>query len=221
MPRAGTCLDRPRVRVESLTEISGALAIDTRRQLDGDKPREREGPGLVRFRGAQDDPAGDIGEGAPYIMRRRSKSISQTRRAVASPQGKPVYASRRISRGQARDPRGEPLPPIRRTGENPRPVPSKALPYAARTEDQAVRIQWRAREYERTCADCGHAWRVPRWAAHPRMKGLPMYRGGSGGVQQATGAVVAANAELAERASVFRVCPECNSVDYTQRPIRS
>ena len=95
MPRAGTCLDRPRVRVESLTEISGALAIDTRRQLDGDKPREREGPGLVRFRGAQDDPAGDIGEGAPYIMRRRSKSISQTRRAVASPQGKPVHASRR------------------------------------------------------------------------------------------------------------------------------
>ena len=48
-------------------EIIGALAVDTRRQLDGDKPRERDGPGLVRFRGAQDDPAADIGEGAPHI----------------------------------------------------------------------------------------------------------------------------------------------------------
>ena len=37
-------------------EIIGALAVDTRRQLDGDKSRERDGPGLVRFRGAQDNP---------------------------------------------------------------------------------------------------------------------------------------------------------------------
>jgi len=29
-------------------EIIGALAVDTRRQLDGDKPRERDGPGLAR-----------------------------------------------------------------------------------------------------------------------------------------------------------------------------
>ncbi len=48
-------------------EIIGALAVDTRRQLGGDKPRERDGPGLVRFRGAQDDVAADIGEGAPHI----------------------------------------------------------------------------------------------------------------------------------------------------------
>ena len=26
-------------------------------------------------------------------------------------------------------------------------------------------IRWRTREYERTCDDCGHVWRVPRWAA--------------------------------------------------------
>jgi len=29
-----------------------------------------------------------------------------------------------------------------------------------------------AREYERTCEGCGHAWGVPKWAAHPRRHGL-------------------------------------------------
>ena len=80
-----------------------------------------------------------------------------------------------------------------------------------------MRVPWRAREYERTCADCGHVWRVPRWAAHPHMQGLPMSAGNLG----TTDAVVAANAELAERASVFRTCQECGSAHYAQRPIRS
>jgi len=43
----------------------------------------------------------------------------------------------------------------------------------------------------------------------------------SGGGQLAVEQVVDTNAELAERASLFRVCPECNSVNYTQRPIRA
>jgi hypothetical protein len=29
-----------------------------------------------------------------------------------------------------------------------------------------MRIPWRAREYERTCGDCGYVWMVPRWAVH-------------------------------------------------------
>jgi hypothetical protein len=36
-----------------------------------------------------------------------------------------------------------------------------------------------AQEYERTCEDCGHAWRVPKWAAHPHRPGLPMTGGTS------------------------------------------
>ena len=80
-----------------------------------------------------------------------------------------------------------------------------------------------AREYERTCQDCGHTWRVPKWAAHPHMHGLPtgMGRGGDTTMGEQAETVIEENAELAERAAVFRQCPECDSVRYKQRPIRS
>jgi hypothetical protein len=77
-------------------------------------------------------------------------------------------------------------------------------------------VPWRVREYERTCP-AGHTWRVPAWAVHPRMQGLPM--GGSGrfgGINAAIGA----NADLAEKAAVFRICPECGDDRYRQRAIR-
>jgi homoserine kinase len=80
-----------------------------------------------------------------------------------------------------------------------------------------------AREYERTCDDCGNAWRVPKWAAHPNMQGLPMGRGGGGSASTAgtVAAVAEANAALAEKVAVFKVCKECGSEHYKQRAIRS
>jgi hypothetical protein len=75
-----------------------------------------------------------------------------------------------------------------------------------------------AHEYERTCEDCGQTWRVPRWAAYPHMQGLPM--DGPAVAARAEG-VVAANAELAERAAALRNCPRCESDHYKQRAIRS
>jgi len=123
-------------------------------------------------------------------------------------------------------------------GENRRPVLSKALPDAgtgtassgrlSRTEGQAMPIRWRTREYERTCDDCGHVWRVPRWAAPPlHVRGRPVSEGCEGGVPPPAAAViadpaVAATAQLAERAAAFfRRCRECGSQHYKQRFIWS
>lgn len=82
-----------------------------------------------------------------------------------------------------------------------------------------------ADEYERTCEDCGQTWRVPKWAAHPHMQGLPIggihSGGGVPGVAEQAEAVAAANAEMAERAAALRNCPKCQSDHYKQRPIRS
>jgi hypothetical protein len=50
------------------------------------------------------------------------------------------------------------------------------------------------------------------------MQGLPM-RGPA--AQAQTEAVIAANAELAERAAAFQRCPKCESGHYKQRASRS
>jgi hypothetical protein len=80
-----------------------------------------------------------------------------------------------------------------------------------------MHIPGRTQEYERTCQDCGHAWRVPKWAVHLHLQKLPRGMGGVAAVGQ-TEAVAEANAEMAERTAVFRRCPKCESVHYKQRP---
>ena len=91
-----------------------------------------------------------------------------------------------------------------------------------------MRIQWRAREYERTCDDCGYVWRVPKKVARPHLRD-PESRGrvagasglGPGDSIRGTEAVVDANAALSERAAASRRCPRCESDHYKQRTIRS
>jgi hypothetical protein len=82
-----------------------------------------------------------------------------------------------------------------------------------------------AKEYERTCDDCGHVWRVTKAIAHPHMQGLPMAAGGrrvgSDTAAARAEAVAAANAKRAERAAASRRCPRCESGHYKQRAIRS
>jgi hypothetical protein len=48
-------------------EIVGRLARDGLGDLASQKPGDRDGPGLVRLRGAQDDAAADVGECAPDV----------------------------------------------------------------------------------------------------------------------------------------------------------
>jgi hypothetical protein len=48
-------------------ELVGMLADDSRLDLGDDEPGNRNSPGLMRFRGAQDHAPADIGESAPHI----------------------------------------------------------------------------------------------------------------------------------------------------------
>jgi hypothetical protein len=92
-----------------------------------------------------------------------------------------------------------------------------------------MRIPRPAREYERTCADCGQSWRVPRQFAR---KGIVSILGATSGqhvlrprTDPAASGPVAADLEagykLAEEAAALRECPRCSSVRYSQRPARS
>ena len=62
-------------------EIIGALAVGRGRQLDGDEPGNRDGPGLVRLGSAQDDAPADVGEGAADV------DAAAVEVDVADPQG--------------------------------------------------------------------------------------------------------------------------------------
>ncbi len=95
-------------------------------------------------------------------------------------------------------------------------------------ENQAVRISWRAREYERTCADCGHAWRVPRSAVHKPIadfssapRGRPVSLGGINPVTPDSEPEVASSEAISEVAAAYGHCPKCGAERYTPRPVRS
>jgi len=91
-----------------------------------------------------------------------------------------------------------------------------------------VRILWRANEYERTCADCGYAWRVPRSAVHKPITGFglapcgrPVTLGGLDSVVPGSEPEIAASEAIAEMAAAYAERPKCGSERCAQRPIRS
>ena len=85
-----------------------------------------------------------------------------------------------------------------------------------------MRFPWQAREYARTCIDCGHTWRVPRLAARRRIGSISM-------ISVATRSTVD-RAELEREvesasaanqpATVARICPKCGADHFTQKAVR-
>jgi DNA-directed RNA polymerase subunit M/transcription elongation factor TFIIS len=88
-----------------------------------------------------------------------------------------------------------------------------------------VRLPWQAKEYERSCTECGYTWRVPRSAARQRVRSI------SGISVTAPKSVSVDRAELArqissisasnEPAELYRQCPKCGAADFTQRAFRA
>ena len=88
-----------------------------------------------------------------------------------------------------------------------------------------MHLPWLAQQYERTCADCGCAWRVPRYFARRHMQGISNFLinpGRGAGIDEAElNREIQSSAEMGERTESFRKCPKCGSEHYSQRPLRS
>jgi len=85
-----------------------------------------------------------------------------------------------------------------------------------------VAMRFFAREWERTCAECGYTWRVPRSIARRGIRGMSgaergMVRGGRRNLHGFSDftAVIQARADQME---AFRICAKCGADDFTQRP---
>jgi hypothetical protein len=82
-----------------------------------------------------------------------------------------------------------------------------------------------ARDWERTCSECGYTWRVPRSIARRGIRGMSAWtvRGATTGPKHDAGNVGALSADIEARAELmegFRVCAKCGADHFTQRPAR-
>ena len=85
-----------------------------------------------------------------------------------------------------------------------------------------MRLPWQPKEFERTCAECGYTWRVPRSAAHKRVGSISMFSVATprnvdrGELARQVSAAEAANGP----AGALRQCPKCGSAEFSQRALR-
>jgi hypothetical protein len=80
-----------------------------------------------------------------------------------------------------------------------------------------------AREWERTCAECGYTWRVPGSIARRGIRGMSAWtvRGSTTGIRRSPYVLSDHNAAIearAEQMEGYRVCAKCGVDDFTQRP---
>jgi ribosomal protein S27AE len=83
-----------------------------------------------------------------------------------------------------------------------------------------MRLPWQPREYERTCGNCGYAWRVPRSVV--RTRPISGFTGSANRHRNWRVSVadprVAGSEAIDEVEEAYRCCPRCGSDRYTQRP---
>jgi hypothetical protein len=91
-----------------------------------------------------------------------------------------------------------------------------------------VSLRLFAREYERTCRECGYSWRVPRGAVRQAKKftggGMRVSRGLTITGQMGMAGTSTMENNVGARAEVmeaYRICAKCGVDDFTQRPAPS
>jgi len=80
-----------------------------------------------------------------------------------------------------------------------------------------------AREWERTCAECGYTWRVPRSIARRGIRGVSATSvlGQTVAGRRSPGGMSGFTSDIEARAETmegFRICAKCGADDFTQRP---
>ena len=92
-----------------------------------------------------------------------------------------------------------------------------------------MRLPWAARQYERTCAECGFSWLVPREFTRKRVLSVAGgtsgphvgYPGRYGRTTGPAASDIQAAGTMAGRPAVLRLCSKCGSEHFSQRPVRS
>jgi len=90
---------------------------------------------------------------------------------------------------------------------------------------QKVPLGFFAREWERTCTECGYTWRVPRSIARRGIRGMSAMTvlGSAAGARRSPAGNVELRSGLAARTETmeaFRICARCGVDHFTQRPVR-
>ena len=81
-----------------------------------------------------------------------------------------------------------------------------------------------AREWERTCNECGYTWRVPRSIARRGIRGMSAMSvfGASAGARRSNTNLGNLRSGIASRADLmeqYRICAKCGVDDFTQHPV--
>src|ERR1700684_3462514 len=87
-----------------------------------------------------------------------------------------------------------------------------------RADDALVSLGLFARQWERTCSECGYNWRGPRGVARRGIRGMSAWtvRGATAGPMHDASNIGALSADIEARAELmegFRVCAKCGADD--------